>query len=157
MAASKRLWIMSGEPWALLVEDSASDRELTMLALNQRGMREIRTARDGAEALDLLFCRGDWEDRDPQDRPRVILLDVNMPRVGGFEVLREIKRHAALAQVPVVMLTSSAEQRDLSASYELGANSYVVKPVDIDEFFATLDRLGTYWLEVNQSGGELIR
>jgi two-component system, response regulator len=149
---------MSAEPWVLLVEDSASDRELTMLAL-RRGRREyeVRVARDGVEALDLLFCRGAWANRDPADQPRMILLDVNMPLVDGFEVLRAVKANLDFSQVPVVMLTSSAEQRDLSSSYELGANSYVVKPVDIDEFFTTVNRLGTYWLEVNQSWLEITR
>jgi len=143
----------------LLVEDSDSDRELATMALLQsnRGRFEVRPARDGAEALDLLLCRGAYSDRDPHDLPRVILLDVNMPLVNGFEVLREVKAHPELRQVPVVMLTSSAERRDLISSYQLGANSYVVKPVDIDEFFKTLDRLGTYWLTVNQPGGELIQ
>lgn len=129
-----------------------------MLAL-RRGRREyeVRVARDGVEALDLLFCRGAWAHRDPADQPRMILLDVNMPLVDGFEVLRAVKANLDFSQVPVVMLTSSAEQRDLSSSYELGANSYVVKPVDIDEFFTTVNRLGTYWLEVNQSWLEITR
>ncbi len=150
---------VSAEPWLLLVEDSPSDRELTTLALTRGtgGRFSIRAARDGVEALDLLFCRGAFADRDPDDYPRVILLDVNMPLVNGFEVLRAIKDHARLRQVPVVMLTSSAERRDLISSYELGANSYVVKPVDIDDFFQTLERLGTYWLTVNQPGGELVQ
>ncbi len=145
-------------PWLLLVEDSPSDRELTTLALTQGAGSafEVRAVTDGLEALDLLFCRGAFGDRDPDDVPRVILLDVNMPLINGFEVLREIKGHPRLSQIPVVMLTSSAERRDLISSYELGANSYVVKPVDIDQFFTTLKRLGTYWLTVNQPGDELV-
>ena len=149
---------MSADPWILLDEDSESDRELTAMALTRgAGARfAVRYARDGGEALDLLLCRGPFATRDPLDLPRVILLDVNMPLVNGFEVLREVKAHEHLCEVPVVMLTSSAERRDLVSSYELGANSYVVKPVDIDYFFSTLDRLGTYWLTVNHPGGELI-
>jgi two-component system response regulator len=143
------------DPWLLLVEDSPSDRELTTLALkaDDSGHR-VEAARDGVEALDVLKCRGRWEKRDPRDQPRVILLDVNMPLVNGFEVLREIRADEALRDVPVVMLTSSAERRDLAQSYALGANSYVVKPVDIDEFFHTVGQVGAYWLSVNRSGGE---
>jgi two-component system response regulator len=144
------------DSWILLVEDSASDRELTMLALTQgrNFPHRVQTAQDGVEALDLLFCRGAWAGRDRSDHPRVVMLDVNMPLMNGLEVLQEIKSNEQLRMVPVVMLTSSAEQRDLATSYALGANSYVVKPVDIDEFFATVHQVGQYWLRVNQPGGE---
>lgn len=144
------------DSWMLLVEDSSSDRELTMLALTQGRdfPHRVQTAQDGVEALDVLLCRGAFAGRDPEDLPRVVLLDVNMPLLGGLDVLREIKTHDALRTVPVVMLTSSAEQRDLALSYELGANSYVVKPVDIDEFFTTVHEVGRYWLTLNQPGGE---
>jgi two-component system, response regulator len=144
------------DSWMLLVEDSSSDRELTMLALTQgrEFPHRVQTAQDGVEALDVLLCRGAFVERDPADVPRVVLLDVNMPLLGGLDVLREIKTHEYLRTVPVVMLTSSAEQRDLALSYELGANSYVVKPVDIDEFFTTVHEVGRYWLTLNQPGGE---
>jgi two-component system response regulator len=143
------------DSWLLLVEDSTSDRELTTLALAQgEGQHRVESARDGVEALDVLMCRGQWQGRDPEDHPRVVLLDVNMPLVNGFEVLREIRADDRLREVPVVMLTSSAEPRDLTDSYALGANSYVVKPVDIDDFFTTVARVGTYWLTVNRAGGE---
>jgi CheY-like chemotaxis protein len=143
------------EPWVLLVEDSPSDRELTLLALGQGGFRHrVETARNGVEALDVLFCRGAWAARDRRDRPRVVLLDVNMPLIDGLEVLREIKSDGELRTVPVVMLTSSAEQCDLTMSYALGANSFVVKPVDIDEYFAAVHGLGAYWLTLNHPGGE---
>jgi two-component system, response regulator len=144
------------DSWMLLVEDSSSDRELTMLALTQgrEFPHRVQTAQDGVEALDVLLCRGAFVKRDPADVPRVVLLDVNMPLLGGLDVLREIKTHEYLRTVPVVMLTSSAEQRDLALSYELGANSYVVKPVDIDEFFTTVHEVGRYWLTLNQPGGE---
>lgn len=144
------------DSWMLLVEDSSSDRELTMLALTQGRdfPHRVHTAQDGVEALDVLFCRGDHAGRDADDLPRVVLLDVNMPLLNGLEVLREIKADVKLRTVPVVMLTSSAEERDLATSYALGANSYVVKPVDIDEFFATVHEVGRYWLSLNQPGGE---
>jgi two-component system response regulator len=143
---------MLREPWVLLVEDSPSDRELTMLALDRgRFQHRVHAAQDGVEALDLLFCRGAWAGRDRTDHPRVILLDVTMPPVNGFDVLREIKADEHLRDVPVVMLTSSSEQGDLIASYALGVNSYVVKPVDLDEFFATVRGVAAYWLTLNLS------
>jgi two-component system, response regulator len=145
------------DSWLLLVEDSTSDRELTLMALT-RGRafpHRVQTAQDGVEALDLLFCRGAHSGRDRSDRPRVVLLDVNMPLMNGLEVLREIKAAEDMRVVPVVMLTSSAEQRDLATSYALGANSYVVKPVDIDEFFSTVHEVGRYWLGLNQPGEEV--
>jgi two-component system, response regulator len=117
----------------------------------------VQPARDGVEALDVLMCRGAWADRDRADLPRFVLLDVNMPRVNGLEVLRAIKADQELCEVPVVMLTSSAEERDLMASYALGANSYVVKPMDIDEFFTTIQLVGEYWIALNHSGGETAR
>src|SRR4051794_20635127 len=124
---------MSGDDaWVLLVEDSPHDRELTLHALRRGNYGgRIEVAADGVEALDLLFCRGQWADRDPEDRPGVILLDVKMPLLNGIEVLREIKKAPGLREIPVVMLTSSAEEADLAACYGLGANSYTVKPVDI--------------------------
>ena len=149
---------MQDDPWVLLVEDSPNERELTMMALGRGSSRHrVQPARDGVEALDVLLCRGAWAGRDPTDRPRVVLLDVNMPRVNGLEVLRAIKADQELREVPVVMLTSSAEERDLMASYALGANSYVVKPMDIDEFFNTIQRVGEYWIALNQAGPETAR
>ncbi len=146
------------EPWLLLVEDSPSDRELTLIALAQGNIfpHRVENAHDGAMALDLLFCRGEFAGRDPADHPRVVLLDVNMPFVNGLEVLREIKSDERLREVPVVMLTSSAERRDLRTCYALGANSYVVKPVDIDDFFAAVRGVGTYWLTLNHAGEPLV-
>jgi two-component system response regulator len=146
------------EPWLLLVEDSPSDRELTLIALAQGNTfpHRVENAHDGAMALDLLFCRGDFTGRDKADLPRAILLDVNMPLVNGLEVLREIKADEQLREIPVVMLTSSAERRDLHTSYSLGANSYVVKPVDIDDFFEAVRGVGKYWLTLNHAGETLV-
>jgi len=116
----------------------------------------IEEARDGVEALDLLLCRSKWAGRDRGDRPCVVLLDIKMPMVSGIEVLRELKSQRDLADVPVVMLTSSAEDGDLAKCYALGANSYVVKPVDIDTFFETLTAIGRYWLALNRPRQESV-
>jgi len=139
----------------LLVEDSPHDRELALHALRRGNFRSrIEEARDGVEALDLLLCRSQWAARDRGDRPCVVLLDIKMPMVSGIEVLRELKSHPDLSDVPVVMLTSSAEDTDLSTCYALGANSYIVKPVEIETFFQTMLDLGRYWLIINRSPQE---
>jgi CheY-like chemotaxis protein len=135
----------------LLVEDNPNDVELALHALKRGNIaNRIDIARDGAEALDYLFCRGAYSDRDPADEPRVILLDVKLPMVDGIEVLRHIRADERTHHLPVVMLTSSAEDRDLTACYALGVNSYIVKPVDIQQFFAAVGQVGAYWLELNQ-------
>ena len=141
----------SVDPWMLLVEDSPHDRELALPALRKGNLPgRIEEARDGVEALDLLLCRSQWADRDREDRPCVVVMDIKMPKVGGIEVLRELKSHPDLSDVPVVMLTSSAEDGDLAVCYALGANSYVVKPVEIETFFQTLIDIGRYWLVLNR-------
>jgi CheY-like chemotaxis protein len=146
------------EAWILLVEDSSEDRELALHALSRADFTgRVEEAKDGVEAIDRLFCRGAWADRDPSDLPQAILLDVKMPRVGGLEVLRELKKSTALAQVPIVMLTSSAEERDIRTCYALGVNSYVVKPVDIDEYFRSIGDLGRYWVVLNRTPTERSR
>ena len=143
------------ESWILLVEDSPADRELAQHALSRGQFRgRIEEARDGAEAIDRLLCRGAWADRDPADLPRVVLLDIKMPRVSGVEVLRELRGTARLAELPVVMLTSSAEQRDIETCYALGVNSYVVKPVDTDEYFRSIGDVGRYWVVLNRTPTE---
>ncbi|RZU45090.1 response regulator receiver domain-containing protein [Fluviicoccus keumensis] len=135
----------------LLVEDSPLDAELTMDALRrQRLANRIVWAKDGAEALDYLYCRGDYAERDPVP-PRLVLLDLKMPKVDGREVLAIMKNDSRLHRIPVVMLTSSAEESDLVESYGLGVNSYVVKPVDFDVFAAEIGKLGLYWLLINRS------
>jgi two-component system, response regulator len=142
-------------PWLLLVEDSANDRELARHALARgKFTGRIVEARDGAEALDLLLCRSRWADRDRDDRPCVVLLDIKMPMVSGIEVLRELRSQPDLSDVPVVMLTSSAEDTDLATCYALGANSYIVKPVEIETFFQTVLDIGRYWLILNRSPQE---
>ena len=135
----------------LLVEDNPDDLELARLAFERgRFANQVDVVRDGAEALDYLFARGDFADRAGDDPPRVVLLDVKRPLGDGIEVLRRIKSDEGLRHVPVVMLTSSAEDRDLAECYEVGANSYIVKPVDMDQFFSAVQSIGLYWLVLNR-------
>jgi CheY-like chemotaxis protein len=134
----------------LLVEDNPRDLELTLAALERCQLANvIAIARDGAEALDYLHVRGDFSDREAGD-PAVVLLDLKLPKVDGLEVLQEIKADAALRRIPVVMLTSSREERDVVRSYELGVNAFVVKPVDFTEFFKAIQELGMFWAIVNE-------
>jgi CheY-like chemotaxis protein len=133
----------------LIAEDNPNDLELTLTALNEYHVaNEVITVGDGAEALDYLYSRGRFAGRPP-GAPAVVLLDVKMPKVDGIEVLRQIKTDPQLHTVPVVMLTSSAEEPDLKRSYELGVNAYVVKPVDFTEFISAVSRLGIFWGLVN--------
>jgi two-component system response regulator len=135
----------------LLVEDNPHDLELTMHALERGRLgNRVDIVRDGVEALDYLFGTGRHADRDPADLPRVVFLDLKLPYVDGVEVLREIRADPRTSRLPVVMLTSSAEDKDLQACYALGANSYIVKPVDIDQFFAAIQQVGAYWLILNR-------
>jgi two-component system response regulator len=139
------------QPAVLLVEDNPSDLELTLHALDRgRFGNRIDVVRDGAEALDYLFAKGRHAGRDPADLPRVVLLDLKLPLVDGIEVLREIRGDPRTRRLPVVMLTSSAEDRDLKDCYALGVNSYIVKPVDIDQFFTAIQQVGVYWLILNR-------
>ena len=134
----------------LLVEDNPDDLELARLAFEREGPGVVvDVARDGVEALDYLFRRGGYADRQP-DPPRLVLLDIKLPLIDGTDVLREIKGDAATRHIPVVMLTSSSQDRDLEACYALGANSYIVKPVDMEQFFRAVQDIGTYWLELNR-------
>jgi len=135
----------------LLVEDNPNDVELTLRALKKRNMANpTHVVEDGAEALDYLFCRGMYADRNAKDIPRVILLDLKLPKVSGLEVLEIIKSDERTKSIPVVVLTSSREDPDIKAAYRLGANSYVVKPVDFNEFLDRMSNLDYYWLLVNQ-------
>jgi two-component system, response regulator len=146
------------ESWILLVEDSAGDRELALHALSRGGFQgRVEQAKDGEEALERLFCRGRWAGGDPEDLPRAVLLDIKMPRVGGLEVLRELKASERLREVPVVMLTSSAEPSDIATCYALGVNSFIVKPVDIDEYFRSIGDVGRYWVLLNRTPTEYPR
>jgi two-component system response regulator len=136
----------------LLVEDNPDDLELAQLAFRRgRFANSIDVARDGSDALDHLFCEGRYAGRDPSDEPRLILLDIKLPLVDGIDVLRTIKGDPRTRHIPVVMLTSSAEDRDLHACYELGANSYIVKPVDMEQFLTAVQSIGSYWLMLNQT------
>ena len=135
----------------LLVEDNASDEKLALLAFKKSGVPcTIVVARDGADALDYVFARGKYADRDPAARPAVILLDLQLPRVSGLEVLRQIRAGADTKLLPVVVLTASREDQDLLRSYALGANAYIRKPVDFLEFTETARTLGAFWLRCNE-------
>ncbi len=135
----------------LLVEDNPYDAELALTALAQHHLRNrIHLARDGVEALDFLFCEGPHADRRPENMPKLVLLDLKLPRVDGLEVLRRLKADPRTRPIPVVVLTSSREERDLMASYQAGVNSYIVKPVDFQQFAESVRLAGLYWLVVNQ-------
>lgn len=136
----------------LLVEDNADDEALTLRALNKNGVaNKVEVVRDGAEALDFLFCRGAYAGRDPLDLPQVTLLDLKLPKVDGLEVLRQIRADPRTKMAPVVILTSSREEQDLIAAYSNGANSYVRKPVDFNQFVEAIKQLGLYWLILNEA------
>jgi two-component system, response regulator len=135
----------------LLVEDNPSDLELALLAFDRGGfVNAVDVVRDGAEALEYLYRTGRYAGRSPHDDPRVVLLDVKLPLVDGPEVLRRVKTDPRTRHLPVVMLTTSAEDRDMRRCYSYGANSYIVKPVDMEQFFRAVQDIGTYWLQLNQ-------
>lgn len=135
----------------LLVEDNPDDEDLTLRALRKYNVvNEFVVARDGQEALDYLFGEGRYADRNPEDLPQVILLDLKLPRVDGLEVLERLRANPLTRHVPVVILTSSSEEQDVIRSYDLGANSYVRKPVDFAEFLEAARQLGLYWLVLNE-------
>ena len=138
----------------LIVEDNPLDLEMTLRGLRKANIvNHIPVARDGAEALEFLFCEGAYAHRRIEDAPRFVLLDLKLPKVDGLEVLARMKADERTRAIPVVMLTSSKEQRDLIESYQLGVNSYIVKPVDFDNFVQAARELGTYWLMLNQIPG----
>jgi len=141
----------SGVVEILLVEDNQADEELTLRALKKGKIANtIFVVRDGAEALDYLFCKGEYRDRDTLLRPKVILLDLKLPKIDGLEVLRQIRNSDLTRLIPVVVLTSSREERDIVESYRLGVNSFIVKPVEFDKFVEAVKNLGWYWLLLNQ-------
>lgn len=136
----------------LLVEDNPHDAELTIRALKKANLaNQLIHLRDGAEALDFLFGKGIYADRNVSNKPKVILLDIKMPKVDGIEVLRQLKLNEATRTIPVVIMTSSKEEQDIITSYDLGVNSYVVKPVDFEGFAKAVSELGFYWLITNQA------
>lgn len=136
----------------LFAEDSEDDAMLTMRALKKSGVdNKLHHVKDGAEALDFMYCRGVYASRNIQEYPKLILLDLKMPKVSGMEVLEKIKSDPNIKSIPVVILTSSQEDPDIKKCYDLGANSYIVKPVDSDKFFQSIKEVGLYWLGLSQS------
>jgi CheY-like chemotaxis protein len=135
----------------LLVEDNPRDIEMTLRALKKKNLANtVHVAKDGAEALDFIFARGDYAHRDPDHVPKVVLLDLKLPKIGGLEVLQAIKGDEQTHAIPVVVLTSSQEENDMVESYKLGANSYIVKPVDFDKFVTAIGEVGLYWVVSNK-------
>ena len=135
----------------LLVEDNPTDAELAMVALKARNLaNKLVWVKDGAEALDFLFAKGAYSNRIVENGPRVVLLDLRLPKVDGLEVLRRLKADERTRRIPVVVLTSSKEDRDVAECYSLGVNSYISKPVEFDEFTKVVSELGFYWLLINQ-------
>ncbi len=135
----------------LLVEDNPDDEALTLRAFARNGIRQVHIARDGVEALDYLFARGPHAGRDLARQPAVTLLDLKLPRLDGMEVLRQLRADARTRALPVVILTSSREEQDLARSYGLGANSYIRKPVDFQQFVEAVRQIGAYWLILNEN------
>ncbi len=142
---------MNGQVEILLVEDNPNDAELALRALKKNNLaNNVAVVTDGEEALDFIFARGAFSHRKIENGPKVILLDLKLPKVDGLEVLRAIKGDPITKIIPVVVLTSSKEESDIVESYKLGANSYIVKPVEFDKFVAAVKDLGLYWLLLNQ-------
>jgi CheY-like chemotaxis protein len=143
---------MSNEVEILLVDDSPEDVELTIRALRRHKIaNEIKVAEDGAEALDFLFCRGTYQHRSAAVPPKVVLLDLKLPKVSGLEVLREMRADPRTKAIPVVILTSSNEQKDLITGYNLGVNAFVQKPVDFEQFNEAIRQIGMFWMLINQA------
>ena len=141
-----------GDKYILLVEDNPDDEALALRALKQNRINNgVVVARDGAEALDYLFGEGKYAGRDLNVMPALILLDLKLPKVDGLEVLKQLRANPLTALLPVAMLTSSREESDLLAGYELGLNSYILKPVDFDQFTEAVRNLGVYWLAINET------
>jgi two-component system, response regulator len=135
----------------LIVEDNPRDAELTLRALKKNNLaNSVLIAEDGAEALDFFFCRGKYEKRNISNPPKVVLLDLKLPKVSGLEVLKAVKADKRTSHIPIVIVTSSKQEPDMKEAYDLGANSYVVKPVDFDQFINAMSSLGLYWLLVNE-------
>jgi two-component system response regulator len=144
--------IQMDEKMILLVEDNPDDEALTLRALKKHNIgNKVFVVRDGAEALDFLFCTGAYADRDPNDMPQVTLLDLKLPKVDGLEVLRRLRADQRTRLLPIVILTSSNEEQDMIQGYKNGANSYVRKPVDFNQFLDAVRELGLYWLVLNQA------
>lgn len=135
----------------LLVEDNPNDAELTMRALKKQNLaNSLHWVKDGAEALDFIFAKGNYSNRNSNNKPKVILLDLKLPKVDGLEVLKKLKEDERTNMIPVVVLTSSREEEDMVKSYSYGVNSYIVKPVDFEKFMTSVSDLGLYWLLLNK-------
>tara|TARA_R110000868_G_scaffold333217_1_gene594061 strand:- start:662 stop:1099 length:438 start_codon:yes stop_codon:yes gene_type:complete len=142
---------MNYEPEIILVEDSSSDAELAMRALKKHNLaNKIVHLKDGQEALDYIFAEGIYAQRNMEDIPKVILLDLKMPKINGIQVLEKLKSNERTKKIPVIVLTSSKEDPDIQECYRLGVNSYVVKPVEFDKFISSVSELGLYWMVINQ-------
>ncbi len=136
----------------LLVEDNSSDAELTIRALKKNNLaNNLFHVKDGAEALNFIYCKGDFQNRNQSNKPKLILLDLKMPKIDGLEVLRILKADQETKHIPIVILTSSKEEKDLLESYQLGANSYIQKPVEFDKFVKSIVDIGLYWVILNQN------
>jgi len=136
----------------LLVEDNPQDAEMTLRALKKSNIgNKVHWARDGVEALDFVRCTGEFTGRDPHRAPKLILLDLKMPRLDGLDVLRALKSQDKTRSIPIVAMTSSNQEKDLAESYRLGVNGYVTKPLEIESFIDTVGKIGVFWLSVNQT------
>lgn len=136
----------------LLVEDNANDAELTIRALKKNNLaNNLFHVKDGAEALDFIYCKGEYNNRSDRTKPKLILLDLKMPKIDGMEVLKVLKTDPDTKHIPIVILTSSKEEKDLIVSYELGANSFIQKPVEFDKFVSSIVEIGMYWVILNQN------
>ena len=148
---------VTNEVEILLVEDNQTDAELTIRALKKRNLaNSLEWVKDGAEALDYIFATGKYAERNINNTPKVILLDLRLPKVDGLEVLQKIKSDDRTKKIPVVILTSSNEDRDIAESYTLGVNSYINKPVDFNNFSETVSKLGFYWLLMNKPPSDVL-
>lgn len=143
------------EKTILLVEDNQEEITLMLRALRKNNIRsKMVIVRNGAEALDYLFCQNEYADRNPKDLPQLVLLDINLPKISGLDVLRRLRADARTSLLPIVMLTASKEEKDIKEAFKNGANSYVWKSIDYDEFIESVGQLHSYWLELNQSPPE---
>ncbi len=144
--------LLSQSVFILLVEDNPADAELSIRALRRsRISNPIQVLQDGAEALDFIYCRGNYAHREFPDFPKMILLDLKLPKISGLDVLQRLKSDPNTQSIPIVVLTSSAQDSDVVESYKLGVNSYIVKPVDFEQFNQAVEHLGLYWVLINKT------